>query len=89
MECYNQFANHIEKNEINVPVFFESSDKFLQFLFDLNIICYIEDTEDSQPHIHWSFRERTYSNINPKVKEGGTLFNSLRSSESIQYREKI
>lgn len=70
MECYNLFANHIEKNEINVPVFFESSDKFLQFLFDLNIICYIEDTEDSQPHIHWSFRERTYSNINPKVKEG-------------------
>jgi hypothetical protein len=70
MECYNQFANLIEKNEINVPVFFESSDKFLQFLFDLNIICYIEDTEDSEPHIHWSFRERTYSNINPKVKEG-------------------
>lgn len=70
MFCYNQFANHIEKNQIDIPVFFETSDKFLQFLFDLNIICYIEDTEDAEPHIHWSFRERTYSNINPKVKEG-------------------
>ncbi|MEE1947030.1 hypothetical protein VRU48_18035 [Pedobacter sp. KR3-3] len=70
MHCYNEFANHIEKNSIDIPVFFESSDKFLQFLFDLNIICYIEDTEESEPHIHWSFRERTYSNINPKVKEG-------------------
>ncbi len=70
MYTYNLFANHIEKNEIEVPVFFESSDKFLQFLFDLNIICYIQDMEDSEPHIHWSFRERTYSNINPKVKEG-------------------
>jgi archaellum biogenesis ATPase FlaH len=70
MFCYDQFANHIEKNNLNIPVFFESSDKFLQFLFDLNIICYIEDTEDFEPHIHWSYRERTYSNINPKVKEG-------------------
>lgn len=70
MFCYNEFANHIEKNEIDVPVFFESSDKFLQFLFDLNVICYIQDTQDQEPHIHWSYRERTYSNINPKVKEG-------------------
>jgi len=70
MACYELFATHIEKNNLQVPVFFESSDKFLQFLFDLNIICYIEDTEDSESHIHWSFRERTYSNINPKVKEG-------------------
>ncbi len=70
MHCYDQFANHIEKNDLNIPVFFESSDKFLQFLFDLNVICYIEDTEDAEPHIHWSYRERTYSNINPKVKEG-------------------
>lgn len=70
MTCYELFATHIEKNEIDIPVFFETSDNFLQFLFDLNIICYIEDTEDAAPHIHWSFRERTYSNINPKVKEG-------------------
>ena len=70
MKCYNKFADHIEKNSIEIPVFFESSDKFLQFLFDLNIICYIEDTVDAEPLIHWSFRERTYSNINPKVKEG-------------------
>lgn len=70
MEFYEQFAQHIEKNEIDAPIFFESSDSFLQFLYDLNIICYIEETEDSETHFRWSFRERTYSNINPKVKEG-------------------
>lgn len=70
MFCYEQFAIHIEKNEIQVPIFFESSDKFLQFLYDLNIICYVEETEGNEPHIRWSYRERTYSNINPKVKEG-------------------
>ena len=70
LNSFEEFATYIEKNEISIPKFFESSDSFLQFLFDLNIICYIEDTEDEHPHIHWSFRERTYSNINPKVKEG-------------------
>lgn len=70
MFCYNQFAEYIEKNQIDVPVLFESSDRFLQFLYDLNVICFIEETESRDPHIHWAFRERTYSNINPKVKEG-------------------
>jgi hypothetical protein len=70
MKYYDQFATHIEKNEIEIPIFFESSDRFLQFLYDLNVICYVEETEKNELHIHWSFRERTYSNINPKVKEG-------------------
>lgn len=71
MYTYNQFADYIERNEIDIPTFFESSDKFLQFLYDLNVICYIEDIEnDSETHIHWSFRDRSYSNITPKVKEG-------------------
>ncbi|HWB28716.1 MAG TPA: hypothetical protein VG738_24755 [Chitinophagaceae bacterium] len=70
MYCYNEFADFIENNKIEVPFFFESSSKFLQFLFDLNVICYIEYTQENEPHIHWSFRERTYSNLNPKIKEG-------------------
>ncbi|THD31770.1 MAG: funZ protein [Flavobacterium johnsoniae] len=74
MAYYEQFANYVEKNNIIVPVFFESSDSFLQFLYDLNVISYVEDTENSEPHIRWSFRERTYSNVNPKVKEGVRYF---------------
>jgi len=70
MDCYEKFASYIERSGIDIPYFFESNDKFLQFLYDLNIICYIEETEDSEPFIRWSYRERTYSNINPKVKEG-------------------
>ena len=69
LNAYDEFATYIENDNIDVPYFFESSDSFLQFLYDLNIVCYIEDTENDT-HIHWSFRERTYSNINPKVKEG-------------------
>ncbi|MCE4065780.1 hypothetical protein LXM63_11800 [Chryseobacterium gleum] len=69
INSYDEYANYIEKDNLDVPYFFDSSDSFLQFLYDLNIICYVEDTEEDT-HIHWSFRERTYSNINPKVKEG-------------------
>lgn len=70
MDAYDKFADFIENNDIDAPIFFETSDAFLQFLFELNIICYVEHTEDFEPHIHWCFRERTYSNLNPKVKLG-------------------
>jgi len=44
---------------------------FLQFLFDLNVICYFEQaTGDHKPFIHWCFKDRSYANISPKVKTG-------------------
>jgi hypothetical protein len=43
---------------------------FLQFLYDLNIICYVETPVQDKPYVRWCFRERSYANIAPKVKEG-------------------
>ena len=43
-------------------------EEFLQFLYELNIVSYIERTEYDEPFIHWCFKDRTYSNISPKVK---------------------
>ena len=70
MLAYNSFADYIEKNEITPPEQFAASDRFLQFLYDLNVICYLANTEDNDSMIHWSFREKSYSNFNPAVKEG-------------------
>ena len=70
LSAYNNFADYVEQNEIEVPIFFESSDKFLQFLYQLNIVCYIEETIDNEKMIHWCYRDRSYSNLNPKVKNG-------------------
>ena len=93
MASYDQFASYIEKNNISIPHFFESSDRFLQFLFDLNVICYIEETVDAEPFIRWSFRERTYSNINPKIKEGvkyGIHYGLLKAFNSGKaYRQRV
>lgn len=44
-----------------------SPEQFLQFLYELNIICYIEDAGDER-FFRWCFIERTPSNVSPKVK---------------------
>jgi hypothetical protein len=65
--AFENFEEYLTKNNIAKPKFFESSDTFLQFLYDLNIICYIENAGKDK-YIRWCFRERNYSNISPKVK---------------------
>lgn len=72
MQAYDNFADYVERNNINVPIFFESSDKFLQFIYQLNIICFIDKTIENEDLYHWCFRERSYANLNPKVKYGVT-----------------
>jgi len=65
--AFKNFEEYIIKNNIERPKFFETADTFLQFIYDLNIICYIEHASN-QKYIRWCFRERNYSNISPKVK---------------------
>jgi len=57
----------VKNNNHNIPSFLESADRFLQFLYELNILSFIEDIQD-ESFIRWCFRERSYSNVAPKVK---------------------
>ncbi|HIE5061529.1 TPA: P-loop ATPase, Sll1717 family [Serratia marcescens] len=68
LAAYNEFIDHARVSEYPVPRFMDTANKFLQFLYELNIICFIEDVEEHKPMIHWCFRERSFSNIAPKVK---------------------
>jgi len=61
------FEKFMVKNKINVPAFCGSPDGFLQFLYGLNILAFIEDLDAGVFH-RWCFRERSYSNIAPKVR---------------------
>ncbi|MEA1899078.1 MAG: funZ protein, partial [Bacteroidota bacterium] len=67
LDAYLPFIKFISENEKAKPAFFETADRFLQFLYDLNILCYVEETLD-EPFMRWCFRERNFSNISPKVK---------------------
>jgi hypothetical protein len=66
--AYISFIDFINENEIPKPAFCETADGFLQFLYDLNVIGYVEDTIDNQVLVRLCFRERDYSNISPKIK---------------------
>jgi hypothetical protein len=69
VNAYRRFTEFILNNHKDIPEFVESDDKFLQFLYDSNIVSYIEQTE-LEPLFRWCYRERSPSNISPKVKLG-------------------
>lgn len=66
--AYDATNEYINSTQKNIPKFMTTANEFLQFLYDLNVVCFIERTEDGKSHIHWCFRERHYANISPKVK---------------------
>lgn len=69
LTAYDSLMRHIDTNKFRRPVIFESADTFLQFLFELNVVCYIESGQDTGTEfLRWCFRERSYANIRPKVR---------------------
>lgn len=65
---FGKFIENVHKQGQSIPKFMDSKYAFLQFLYELNIINFVEDMEDGGTHIHWCFRERKFSNISPQVK---------------------
>ena len=68
--AFDRFRKSACPDDACCPKFMVTANKFLQFLYDLNIICYIEKPQEDKPYLRWCFRERSYANISPKVKEG-------------------
>lgn len=67
-EKYDKFTDYILTNAENIPQFMDDSKSFLQLLYDCNIITAIENNEnDDNPYFHFSYREKSISNIQPKV----------------------
>jgi len=70
ISAYKNFVNYVLDNHDDIPQFIDSESDFLQFLYDTNIICYIEETDDYRRFFRWCYRERSPSNISPKVSLG-------------------
>ncbi len=71
VSAFNGFVRSCADMGKNIPAFFESDKIFLQFLYEQNVICFIEDDEEGDgraPFIRWCFRERNPSNLSPKVR---------------------
>ena len=68
LEAYESHQYELRNKNTDVPQFMSVPEDFLQFLYELNILCYIERTVYDDVFIHWCFKDRTYSNISPKIK---------------------
>ena len=69
LDAFYNYKQYLSKNSIEIPNFISAPDVFLQTLYDLNIICYVEKTITTT-YVRWCFRERTYANIAPEIKPG-------------------
>src|SRR5690606_3254936 len=67
-KAYDEMKKYLGSLDKSMPQFMKSENEFLQFLYDLNVLCFLERTVDGKPYIHWCFKERNYANISPKVK---------------------
>lgn len=93
LSAYADFRNFVADQDKPVPDFMETAEDFLQFLYDQNVLCYIEEASDER-FIRWCFVERNPSNISPKVKTHMQyeihygLANALNTGKSIRSRRK-
>ncbi|MDB5713617.1 MAG: fun(Z), P2p22 [Sphingomonadales bacterium] len=67
LTAYAEFMRFVSSQEAKIPDFMGGAEELLQFLYDQNILSYIENTEDGR-FIRWCFIERSPSNISPQVK---------------------
>lgn len=65
-EKYNKYTDYIIANAKEIPKFVEDKREFLQLLYDSNIIA----VKDSKGYFHFSYREKSPTNISPKVMYG-------------------
>lgn len=68
-DAFNRFNEWISGEDIRAREIVQDPESLLQFFYDVNVIGYSEQTqESSETYHHWSFRERSLNDIAPKVK---------------------
>lgn len=74
LKAFNLFKNWARGEEIRAHIYLRDAEALLQFFYDVNVIGYHESVgPDSNKFIHFSFRERSLTNVAPKVKTSGVL----------------
>lgn len=75
--AYERFKGWIKGESVRATEYLRDAEALLQFYFDVNIIGYRESVGDEHERqdrfVHFSFRERTLTNIAPKVKTTAML----------------
>lgn len=69
-KAFEKYKKEIPEEQVTVDELKGQPKEFLQFLYSLNIIGYLEPEELGGNFIHWCFRDRTPVKLRPKVKDG-------------------
>lgn len=75
LTVYKNFEDYILNNARDIPAFMEDPKVFLQLLYDSNVIAAIETSlsSDDKKYFHFSYREKSLSNIAPEVSIGDNI----------------
>jgi cold shock CspA family protein len=96
LNAFSDFSSFFSDQGKSPPSFMTTPEELLQFLYDQNIICYIEFAEGAKDEkfIRWCFQERSPANISPKVQNNRDyeihygLSNALNTGKELKQRRQ-
>jgi hypothetical protein len=71
IEYKNLFAKYIDevlRRDLSIPSELNNPDDFLQLLYELNMICYVDKDNMGRNYYRYCYRERERYNLRPQVK---------------------
>lgn len=67
LELFEDKYNTYLEGSTEIPMYAKSYKDLLQFLFELNVVGYVDKFDTGEIRGHWCFRERDMSNPVPKI----------------------
>lgn len=65
-EIYKKYIDYIFDNAKEIPEFVDDPKRFMQLLYDSNVVCAVESINNNK-YFHFSYREKCPTNISPEV----------------------
>lgn len=88
--AYARFKNWISGETVKATEYLRDPEALLQFFYDVNVIGYRETMgDDKEKFVHFAFRERTLTNIAPKVKTSAVLIVSPGVAKALDIGLKV
>ncbi|WP_157146301.1 P-loop ATPase, Sll1717 family [Achromobacter insuavis] len=71
--AFARFKKWIRGEPLSATTYLRDAEALLQFFYDVNVVGYREEVGDGKTFYHFAYRERTLTDIAPKVKISGKL----------------
>jgi hypothetical protein len=71
--AFQRFKKWVRGEPLKATTYLRDAEALLQFFYDVNVIGYSEEVGNGKSFYHFAYRERTLTDIAPKVKMSGKL----------------